>query len=148
MLNRYVLIGGACFLMGFGAGGIINGWRLNAKISTMEAQQAEAMTEAHEKNALLSQRLAEADSIHTEQLEAANEKNNALMRDVESGRKRLRVKATCPMPDTAPRTRMGDAASPELDTAARQDYYALRNGIERVTAQLGACQDILRRERE
>ncbi|MFD4839773.1 lysis system i-spanin subunit Rz [Achromobacter sp. NPDC058515] len=35
---------------------------------------------------------------------------------------------------------MGNGARPELDPAARSDYFALRAGIQQVTAQLAACQ--------
>jgi prophage endopeptidase len=39
---------------------------------------------------------------------------------------------------------LGDGARAELDPAARSDYFALRAGIQRMTAQLAACQARLR----
>ncbi|WP_420885000.1 lysis system i-spanin subunit Rz [Achromobacter insuavis] len=48
------------------------------------------------------------------------------------------------MSETGVATRVDHGARAELDPAARSDYFALRAGIQRVTAQLEACQARLR----
>lgn len=79
----------------------------------------------------------------------AQVQDNALRADVDAGRQRLHVAATCSPANggvikggTA--ARVGDGARAELDPAARSDYFALRAGIQRLTAQLAACQGLQR----
>lgn len=82
-------------------------------------------------------------------LRDAEKQNSQLRTDVDAGRKRLRVNASCPvrsdrLPETGSSASMDNGAAPELNREARQDYYSLRDGIERVTGQLLACQSRLR----
>lgn len=82
-------------------------------------------------------------------LRDAEKQNNQLRADVDTGRKRLRVNASCParsdrLPETGSSPSVDIGVGPELNADARQDYYALRDGIERVTKQLLACQSRLR----
>lgn len=71
---------------------------------------------------------------------------NALERAVADGTKRLRVKASCPAV-RADGTVPGGAVSgtAELDASARQDYYALRRGLDRQYAELQFCRSELRK---
>jgi len=78
-------------------------------------------------------------------LRDAEKQNNQLRADVDAGRKRLRVNASCPassdnMPETGSSASVDNGIAPELNADARQDYYSLRDGIERITKQLLACQ--------
>ena len=148
MFNQLVTIAAVAFILGGAAAGLAQGWRYGAKISAMERHQAMAMASAHNRAVETSQRVAALDEKYHTELEKAHEENRDLMRDVESGRKRLHVKARCPaMPQATTRSGVGDATSPQLDAAAKQDYYTLREGIRQVTTQLGACQEILKQER-
>ena len=59
------------------------------------------------------------------------------------------VRAACPaagggMPEAGAATGVGHGTRAELDPAARSDYFALRAGIQQITAQLEACQARLR----
>jgi len=71
---------------------------------------------------------------------------SALERAVADGTKRLRVKASCPAV-RADGTVSGGAGGgqPELDAAARFDYYALRRGIDRQYGLLQFCRSELRK---
>lgn len=71
---------------------------------------------------------------------------SALERAVADGTKRLRVKASCPAV-RADGTIPGGAGGgqPELDASARQDYYALRRGIDRQYAELQFCRSELKK---
>jgi prophage endopeptidase len=71
---------------------------------------------------------------------------NRLERAVANGTKRLRVKASCPAV-RADGTVPGGAVSgtAELDASVRQDYYALRRGLDRQFAELQFCRSELRK---
>ncbi|MCF7771142.1 MAG: lysis system i-spanin subunit Rz [Achromobacter pulmonis] len=69
--------------------------------------------------------------------------------DVDAGRQRLHVRAACRgagrgMSDASAAARVDHGAGAELDPSARSDYFALRAGIQQLTAQLQACQAWLR----
>lgn len=93
-------------------------------------------------------RFAAAETEQYRRLRDAEKENERLRADVDTGRQRLRVRAVCSggdgVPEASTVTSVGHGATAELDPAARQDYFALRAGIERVTRQLGACQARLR----
>lgn len=71
---------------------------------------------------------------------------SALDRAVADGTKRLRVKASCPAV-RADGTIPGGAGNgtAELDPAVRQDYFALRRGLDRQFAELQFCRSELRK---
>lgn len=125
----------------------MNGWRYQAKISAMEERNAVALSVAYKESETLSHRLSIAAREHVEQLNEANHANQLLADAVARDSVRLRVKANC-LPKTPAGGVVDNGASPELDRAARSDYFALREGIGRMTAQLGACQEALRLERD
>jgi prophage endopeptidase len=72
---------------------------------------------------------------------------NALERAVADGSKRLRVAARCPAAVRTDGTVSGGTGSgePELDPAARLDYYALRRGLDRQYGLLQFCRSELRK---
>ena len=146
--------------LSFGSGWVVNGWRLSADISDLKAihsAELKSISDAAVKQQLsLQQELdaneklwATAEAIQYRKLRDAENEINQLRGDVAAGRKRLLINATCPassdnMSETESSASMDNGASPELNPEARQNYYALRNGIERVTSQLLACQARLR----
>ena len=150
----------AIFLVGCAFGALVNGWRLNADIADLKTSHAETLktisNEALKTQQSLQDELdaneklwATAEAIQYRKLRNAEDKINQLRDDVAAGRKRLLVNATCPagsdrVPETEASTSMDNGTAPELNPEARQNYYALRNGIERVTNQLLACPDRLR----
>ena len=67
------------------------------------------------------------DQKNTEELNLANAQIEALRRDVDDGRKRLSVRATCKpaVPSTTGAAGVADAGTAELATDARPDYFTL-----------------------
>ncbi len=97
-----------------------------------------SVTQARDEKAA---RDAQADAKIYGELRAAEQQINRLMADVDAGRQRLRIAAKCPvrvdpMSEAGSTSGLDDGDAPELDPAARPAYRALREGVERVTAQL------------
>lgn len=71
-----------------------------------------------------------------------------LQRDIAIGVRKLRVKATCRVPNPANASGTG-AGTAELDPVARQDYYALRRGIDEQRGLLNLCRaELLKRSNQ
>lgn len=89
-------------------------------------------------------RLAALEHSHKEIARLENEKEAALAAAVDTGRVRLHVNATCPsLPETAD-PGVGQGASPELTASARQDYFALRSGLNETRTALDMCRSAVR----
>lgn len=71
------------------------------------------------------------DLKRTQELNHARAENDGLRRDVDDGRKRLRVKATCsaPVPTGAGTGGLADAGTAELSADTRPDYFTLRDQL-------------------
>ncbi|EFD1649193.1 lysis protein [Escherichia coli] len=87
--------------------------------------------------------VAELDARYTKELADANATIESLRADVSSGRKRLQVAATCAK-STTRASGMGDGESPGLTADAEFNYYRLRSGIDRITAQVNYLQEYIR----
>lgn len=87
--------------------------------------------------------VAELDARYTKELADANATIETLRADVSAGRKRLQVSATCPKSTTGA-SGMGDGESPRLTADAELNYYRLRSGIDRITAQVNYLQEYIR----
>jgi prophage endopeptidase len=87
--------------------------------------------------------VAELDARYTKELADANATIESLRADVSAGRKRLQVAATCAK-STAGASGMGDGESPRLTADAELNYYRLRSGIDRITAQVNYLQEYIR----
>ncbi|HBA3050956.1 TPA: lysis protein, partial [Escherichia coli] len=83
--------------------------------------------------------VAELDARYTKELADANATIESLRADVSAGRKRLQVAATCAKSTTGA-SGMGDGESPRLTADAELNYYRLRSGIDRITAQVNYLQ--------
>ncbi|ELI7890981.1 lysis protein [Salmonella enterica] len=86
--------------------------------------------------------VAELDARYTKELADANATIESLRADVSAGRKRLQVSATCPKSTTGT-SGMGDGESPRLTADAELNYYRLRSGIDRITAQVNYLQEYI-----
>lgn len=131
-------------------------WRYGAEIAAMQADRSALVAEAQRHaREILAQRVAEVGQINERNAKAewaayggmrnAQVQDDGLRADVDTGRQRLHVAATCPaagggVSPAGTGARVGDGTRAELDPAARSDYFALRAGIRQVTAQLAACQ--------
>ncbi|HAX4856292.1 TPA: lysis protein [Escherichia coli] len=87
--------------------------------------------------------VAELDVRYTKELADANATIESLRADVSAGRKRLQVAATCAKSTTGASS-MGDGESPRLTADAELNYYRLRSGIDRITAQVNYLQEYIR----
>ncbi|MEF6896931.1 lysis protein [Escherichia coli] len=87
--------------------------------------------------------VAELDARYTRELADANATIESLRADVSAGRKRLQVAATCAKSTTGA-SGMGDGESPGLTADAELNYYRLRSGIDRITAQVNYLQEYIR----
>ena len=84
--------------------------------------------------------VAELDARYTKELANAKITISNLRRDIDAGRKRLRVKANCSANGATGTGGMGDASSPRLTDSAERDYFALRERIVTVTKQVSYLQ--------
>lgn len=87
--------------------------------------------------------VAELDARYTKELADANATIESLRADVSAGRKRLQVAATCAKSTTGASS-MGDGESPRLTADAERNYYRLRSGIDKITAQVNYLQEYIR----
>ena len=87
--------------------------------------------------------VAELDARYTKELADANATIESLRADVSAGRKRLQVAATCATSTTGA-SGMGDGENPGLTADAELNYYRLRSGIDRITAQVNYLQEYIR----
>lgn len=88
----------------------------------------------------------ENDRTRTKALNHALSEINDLRRAVDSGGKRLFVKATCstPKPDQTGPGRVADAGTAELATDARPDYFTLRDQLALSREMILGLQDHVR----
>lgn len=89
--------------------------------------------------------VAALDAKYTKELADANATIESLRADVSAGRKRLQVAATCAKSTTGASS-MGDGESPRLTADAELNYYRLRSGIDRITAQVNYLQEYIRKQ--
>ncbi|HGC3795039.1 TPA: lysis protein [Escherichia coli] len=87
--------------------------------------------------------VAALDAKYSRELANAKAENETLRADVAAGRKRLQVSATCAKSTTGASS-MGDGESPGLTADAELNYYRLRGGIDKITAQVNYLQEYIR----
>ena len=89
----------------------------------------------------------QVDQKNTEELNHARAENDALRRDVDDGRQRLRIRATCKpaVPITATGAAgVADAGTAELAADARSDYFTLRDQLALSRQMILGLQDYTR----
>ena len=89
----------------------------------------------------------EIDLQRTQELTNERNQNDGLRRDVDDGRKRLRLAATCSTPEPAKTGTGGlaDAGTAELTADARSDYFTLRDQLALSRQMILGLQDHVRR---
>ncbi|WP_054506187.1 lysis system i-spanin subunit Rz [Achromobacter xylosoxidans] len=136
------------------------GWRYGEQLAVQRAARAEQVADGQRQaREILAQRHAAVADINERNARAewaaygglrnAQIQDEGLRADVDAGRQRLHVRAACPaagggVSETGAAAGVDHGARAELDPAARSDYFALRAGLQRLTAQLEACQARLR----
>ncbi|EPF6160758.1 lysis protein [Citrobacter sedlakii] len=89
--------------------------------------------------------VAALDAKYTKEISDANATIESLRADVSAGRKRLQVAATCAKSTTGASS-MGDGESARLTADAELNYYRLRSGIDRITAQVNYLQEYIKEQ--
>jgi prophage endopeptidase len=87
------------------------------------------------------------DQQRSRELKDEQDKNLALHRDVDDGRKRLSVRATCAaavLPNTTGSSGLADAGTAELAADARPDYFTLRDQLALSRQMILGLQDHVR----
>ncbi|MDC9598763.1 lysis protein [Xenorhabdus anantnagensis] len=92
------------------------------------------------------QHLAELDTKHTQELAHAKTEIDTLRADVAAGRRKLRIKAVCPVPKTVTATSLGDATPVELTRETGSTVLDIREGIINDRAKLSYLQDYVKTE--
>lgn len=136
----------------FGGGYKVADWRLMGQYTAekLKASQeaAKALADMTDERDKLAGKLSAANDLHTTELRKAQNETNSLRDRLRDGSIGLRIAATCPAPRLGPQTSSGArvdiGTGAELGEVARRAYFALRDGIDRASAQLAACQDELR----
>jgi len=135
----------------FSGGYKVADWRLTAQANAdalERAQRAEkALADMTADRDALAGKLSAANDKHANDLRNAQNETNRLRDRLANSSSGLRIAATCPRvgeTQSAPGARVDTGTGAELDSTARRAYFALRDGIDRASAQLAACQDELR----
>lgn len=139
-------------VVAFGGGYKVADWRLTGQYTAekLEANQeaAKALADMTAERDALAGKLSAANDKHTNELRNAQNETNRLRDRLNAGSSGLRIAAICPGPrldsQAASPARVDTGTGAELDSTARRAYFALRDGIDRASAQLAACQDELR----
>jgi len=86
--------------------------------------------------------VADIDASRTKELDRAKDEIKALEHDVTTGRRRLRISATCQPTATSG---MANATGARLTDAAQRDYFTLRARIATANSQIAGLQDYINR---
>ena len=88
----------------------------------------------------------QVDQKNTEELNHALAENDALRSNVDDGRQRLRIRATCrpTVPSATGTASVADAGTAELATDARPDYFTLRDQLALSRQMILGLQDYTR----
>ena len=147
-MNRVLCVVIIVMLVACGALSLgLNHYRDNA--ITYKEQRDKKVSELEQANATITdmqqrQRdVAALDARYSRELADARAENETLRADVAAGRKRLQVAATCAKSTTGASS-MGDGESPRLTADAELNYYRLRSGIDKITAQVNYLQEYIR----
>lgn len=134
---RYLIAAlAACLVLIYGGWSHIQGQAKDMAVAKDRIDTLEASAAAYE------QALKVRDSIDTQYLEAisnAEKSKPQLVADLDSGVKRVYVRAAC-VPANPKPAGITDAATPELAADARQDYADLTAAFKKVTAQVAGLQ--------
>lgn len=138
------ILAGICAALAIGL--LLALWRLD-HVSTSLSVATERADLLQEQADAYQQALTVRDSIDAQYLEAihnAEQSKPQLVADLDSGVKRVYVRAAC-VPAHPQPAGGADAAAPELAADARQDYADLVAANSKVTAQVLGLQDFITR---
>lgn len=90
--------------------------------------------------------VAALDAKYTGELADERAENEKLRADIATGKRKLRLNATCPKSDATGTGSLGDGEGPRLTTDAEINYFRLRDGIATITKQVSYLQDYIRQQ--
>ncbi|MEQ1977534.1 lysis protein [Xenorhabdus sp. SGI240] len=90
--------------------------------------------------------LAELDTRHTQELANAKTEIDALRADIAAGRRKLRIKATCPVSETTPSGSVDATTTVELTGETGSTVLDIREGIINDRAKLRYLQGYIKTE--
>lgn len=139
-------------VVAFGGGYKVADWRLTAQANADALERAQRAEKTRDEAIAaynhLAGELATSNDRHTNELRNAQNETTRLRDRLNAGSIGLRIAGTYPrLPsatEAAAGSRVDTGTGAELDSTARRAYFALRDGIDRASAQLAACQDELR----
>lgn len=156
MIPAKAYMAAGALVVAFGAGWLANGWRFEAKLSDLRSQYAadvataartalNAQRRLDDERDALATRLAVIDTTETDKLKKARNETDRLQRCIDNGSCGLRVRVIGPacsggLQGPTPAGGVDSGAGAALAPDARQDYFALRAGINSTEAKLSACQ--------
>ncbi len=92
------------------------------------------------------QQLHELDTKHTQELAHAKTEIDTLRADVAAGRRKLRIKATCPVSETTSSSSVGATTTIELSGETGSTVFDIREGIINDRAKLRYLQNYVKAE--
>jgi prophage endopeptidase len=125
---------------------LLLGWHhVSAQNDTID-EQVKAIKQLDADRKALDQKLAARDSVddqYQQSLKRADDEKQALVAQLNSGGRRVYVRASCPKLPNSDATSSADAGTAELDPAARQDYADLRAAIAATRIQVTGLQNYI-----
>ncbi|MDE1488822.1 lysis protein [Xenorhabdus bovienii] len=115
-------------------------------------EKSSLTTQLSEKNAIITnqqeriQHLAELEAKHRQELDNAKSEIDTLRADVAAGRRKLRIKAICPVLETTSSGSVGDATTVELTGETGSTVLDIREDIINDLAKLRYLQDYVNTE--
>lgn len=146
-MRNKLIISLAGLALAFVAGWIINGWRLSSHISRMQEAQAEAIQLARLKEQTLQEEIDHLLDVYQEEKDHADKEIAQLRADVNAGRLRLSVPASCPGTDTATGAAYKEARA-ELDAKTADALVAITAEGDDAIRELNLCLDAYQAGRE
>lgn len=141
-VNIKIVNGILCLALAFMAGWLVNGWRMESRISRMQEKHAQAIElaseEAREKERALQEEIDILNAAYREEREHAQKYINNLRADVAAGRVRLSVPARCPGTDTATGAASEEARA-ELDAETAGNLVAIAAEGDDAIRELNVC---------
>lgn len=146
-MNNKIIISLAGLVLAFLAGWLVNGWRLQSRISKMQAEHAEAIQLARLKVETLQEEIDRLLDAYQEEKNHADKEIARLRADVAAGRVRLSVPARCPGTDT-PTGAASQEARAELDAETADALVAIAAEGDDAIRELNLCIDAYEAGRE
>ncbi|PHM24088.1 lysis protein [Xenorhabdus ehlersii] len=123
-----------------------SGYKKQLSINSDQATEIRQLTDTINYQNTHIDMLHEIDTKHTQELANAKTEIDTLRADVAAGRRKLRIKATCPVSETSPSGSVVDAGAPQLTEQAKQDYYDLLRMMAENRQQTEYLQDYINTE--